>query len=226
MLADVFCPKYCFGCQRSGSYLCKFCMSQIPKLAKNFCISCNKPSHNGYTHLECQTLLTPERLLSAFPYQYPVVTDMIITGKYYFVPEIFAVLGALTADTLFKLTFSTLPPEELSEFYICAIPLHPSKHRWRGFNQAEIVARTIAQGLNLPYTPILQRIKQTKTQKDLDSQSRKTNVKNAFTCIVQPPEKIILIDDVCTTGQTFLEATRTLKQAGVREVWCVSIAKD
>lgn len=226
IIADVFYPKYCFGCQRGGSYLCKFCMSQIPALAKTVCVVCNKQSKNGFTHPECKTNLAPDRLLSAFPYQYSTVSEMIITGKYYFIPEAFAVLGALAADRLFALPHDNSPPPELSGFYICAIPLHPTKQRWRGFNQSEIIARTIAQGLHLQYLPILQRTKNTRTQKDLHAIARQTNMQNAFACPTPAPEKIILIDDVSTTGQTFLSASAALKQAGAQTVWCLSIAKD
>ncbi|HEX3095510.1 MAG TPA: phosphoribosyltransferase family protein [Patescibacteria group bacterium] len=228
ILADVFYPKYCFGCQKPGGYLCKFCITQIPGTALCFCVVCNKPSPNGFTHVTCATPLTPDRLLSAFVYQNKIVADMIITGKYYFVPEVFAVLGALAVDQLF---FSQSYEElaKLSDFVICAVPLHSRRLRWRGFNQSEVAGKIIAQGLKLPFFPILKRIKNTQTQKDLNAEGRKTNLQNAFTTnpkFTVIPKKVLLIDDVSTTGQTFLEAARALKQAGVKTVWCISIAKD
>lgn len=233
ILADVFYPKYCFGCQRTGSYLCKFCMNQIPMLVRRFCIVCNSASPNGFTHTPCRTPDTPDRLLSAFAYQNKTVADMIITGKYYFVPEVFAVLGALAAEHLFfeALYAREAKPQyhaQLKDFVVCAIPLHARRLRWRGFNQSKIAAKVIAQGLSLPYFPLLQRQKNTQTQKNLDAKNRQTNLANAFKPITMPnfPKKILLIDDVATTGQTFLEATRALKQAGAEQVWCISIAKD
>lgn len=208
-------------------------MNQIPSLVRNFCVVCNSASPQGFTHTPCKTEFSPDRLLSAFAYQNKTVADMIITGKYYFVPEVFAVLGALASEHIFfdAIYKRESKPEEysaLKDFVVCAIPLHARRLRWRGFNQSEIAAKVMAQGLNLPYYPLLQRSKNTQTQKNLDAKSRQTNLANAFKANQIPnfPRKVILVDDVSTTGQTFLEATRVLKQAGAGQVWCVSIAKD
>lgn len=183
------------------------------------------PSKNGFTHSSCTTKFTPERFLSALPYQNSVVADMIITGKYYFIPEVFAVLGALAAQTLMDL-HEDINPESLKGFVLCPIPLHKQRQMWRGFNQSEVAGKVFIQGFNIPFAKILARSKNTKTQKDLSAEARKTNMQNAFNCQYQVPKKIIIFDDVSTTGQTFLEASKVLKQNGAKTVWCVSIAKD
>jgi ComF family protein len=232
ILADIFYPKYCFSCKRSGGYLCKFCVNQIPILQQSFCIVCNKASVDGWTHLQCKQAanlninLTPSRLISKLSYKNPIVTDMIITGKYYFIPEIFAVLTALVSHNLLLKGFE----EEITNFVICPIPLHSKRHRWRGFNQSEIISNIFSQAFHIPTKYLLVRQIQTKTQKDLDAATREQNMKNAF-IVSQPynknlPKNILLVDDVTTTGQTFLEATRALKLAGARTVWCISLAKD
>lgn len=225
ILADVFYPKYCFGCKRASGYLCKFCVDQISVLEKSFCLVCNKPNVKGLTHSKCKTATTPDRLICALKYQDKIVSDMIITGKYYFIPELFTILGALTAHTILQ-NHVDFPKEELNDFIVCAIPLHKQRHRWRGFNQTEIAGKIIAQAFNLPYANLLIRNRKTKTQKDLSYEARKTNMIDAFKPQYQPPKKIILIDDVTTTGQTFLEAAKILKASGTEIVWCISIAKD
>lgn len=225
ILADAFYPKYCFGCQRASGYLCKFCVEQVLIAQQTFCVVCNSESPHGTTHLACATFDTPDRLISALEYKDSVISDMIITGKYYFIPELFKILGALTAHTLLEHHIN-VPEETLVNFVISAIPLHPSRQRWRGFNQTEVAGKIIAQACNLPYVNLLNRVKNTKTQKDLKSESRKINMANAFAPKYKIPKKVILIDDVTTTGQTFLEATKVLKQNGAQTVWCVSIAKD
>lgn len=144
---------------------------------------------------------------------------MIITGKYYFIPEVFVVLGMLAAEHIKRL-------DQFDDFVICPIPLHPSRRRWRGFNQSEFIASAFEHSLNLPAIDLLKRNKNTKTQKDLSAQARQTNMHNAFVATQEVPEKVILIDDVSTTGQTFLEASKTLKAAGARTVACISLAKD
>ena len=222
ILADVFYPKYCFGCRRGGGYLCKFCSTQIPFNFQSFCIECNKPSQNGYTHPNCLTTVSPDRLISAFPYKYQVVADMIITGKYLFVSETFAVLGLLAAEYI----KANLAIDEFKDYIICPLPLHTSRRRWRGFNQTEILAHAFEHSFNIPTIDLLARQKNTKTQKELNASQRKTNMSNAFIATQEIPEKVILIDDVCTTGQTLLEATKELKQNGARVVVCITVAKD
>ena len=225
ILADVFYPKYCFGCRRAVGYLCKFCVNQVTVLEKMVCVVCNTTSLSGTTHRACKTPFAPDRLISALKYQDEVVSSMIITGKYHFIPELFAVLGALTAHTILQ-NHINFPAEDLDGFVVCAIPLHKQRLRWRGFNQTEIAGKIIAQAFNLPYANLLIRNKKTKTQKDLTSDARKTNMADAFAPQYRLPKKVILIDDVTTTGQTFLEATKTLKENGAETVWCISIAKD
>lgn len=222
ILADVFYPKYCFGCHRSGGYLCKFCCTQLPASTQSFCIVCNKPSLDGYTHHACTTEFTPDRLLSAFPYKYQVIVDMIITGKYLFVSETFAVLGLLAVEQI-KNSYDITA---FNDFIICPIPLSPSRKRWRGFNQAEILASAFEHSFNIPAIDLLARKKNTKTQKDLNAAQRKINMTDAFVVQRDIPEKVILIDDVCTTGQTLIEAAKILKQNGARTVVCITVAKD
>lgn len=222
ILADVFYPKYCFGCRRSGGYLCKFCSAQLPMTAQSFCIMCNKPSFNGLTHKSCQTPSTPDQLMSVFSYHTQIISDMIIMGKYYFVSEVFALLGIMAAESIKNSNgFSTF-----SDYIICPLPLHPSKRRWRGFNQSDIIASAFEHSFNIPAIPLLNRQKRTRTQKDLNAKERKSNMTNAFVPTQEIPQKIILIDDVCTTGQTLIEATKTLKQNGAQKVICITIAKD
>lgn len=143
---------------------------------------------------------------------------MIITGKYNFVKDLFAVLGNIIAKQIgIDANFTIIP-----------IPLATKRQRWRGFNQSEIIAISFAKPNNLVMSHSLIRIKHTKTQKDLSKPLRIQNMQNAFQYdfLGNVPDKVVLIDDVTTTGSTFIEATRVLKKAGVRYVWCISIAQD
>ncbi len=224
ILADIFYPKYCFSCKRAGSYLCKFCILQVPKLAQSFCVVCGKLTKRGFTHNRCKSKLTPDRLLCALPYKHPTVSEMIIAGKYYFIPEVFSILGELGAQIL------TDELQNISQAIVCPIPLHKQRKKWRGFNQSEIAGKILAQSFKIPMANLLIRSKNTKTQKDLASHERKLNISNAFACSKawegNLPTTVLLIDDVTTTGHTFLEASRALKQNGVEIVWCISLAKD
>ena len=115
---------------------------------------------------------------------------------------------------------------------ITFIPLHKNRENWRGFNQSEILAEKIAVKHNFLHHKILARKKNTRTQKDLKKKSREENIKDAF--MLSPDFKssqiknknIILIDDVVTTGSTFLEAAKVLRKNGSGAVLCIAFARD
>jgi len=107
------------------------------------------------------------------------------------------------------------------------VPLHKRKRRRRGYNQAELFAGRLAELLGLPVDAgILARVKDTTPQKKLSDKDRKLNLKNAFKIQsnVIKYNKVLLIDDIYTTGSTLDEAAKVLKQAGVESVFCLCIS--
>ena len=100
---------------------------------------------------------------------------------------------------------------------VTAVPLHGKKQKQRGFNQSEDLARAIAEGMDLPFERLLRRVVDTPSQTTLPYRQRLVNVKGAF--VVPEPAKaagrrILIVDDVVTTGATSLECVRALKEAG------------
>ncbi len=218
LILDLVFPKLCFGCGSAGSYLCDNCRGQIRRQDFQRCIVCQKPSLEGITHPKCKTANAPDRLTSLYDYRAFPVGEMIICGKYNFIPEIYKVLGSELSQ-LIKME---------KHYEIIPVPLSASKLRWRGFNQTELLATQIASSHDKPISPMLTKVKNTKVQKDLAQQDRKQNVAGAFTTdfLSDIPQNVILVDDVVTTGSTFIEASRCLKNAGVKYVWCVALAQD
>ena len=103
------------------------------------------------------------------------------------------------------------------------VPLHPSKFRKRGFNQAELLAREFGKELNVQVRLLLEKNKKTEDQKNLNRLERKKNIKNVFCVNVAEikkgiPKSILLIDDVSTTGSTLSECAKVLKKQGVQSV--------
>lgn len=111
------------------------------------------------------------------------------------------------------------------------VPLHRSKLRRRGFNQAELLAREIGRALEIPVRPdIVQRVRKTKPQKELLYRERQNNLKGAFKISQYDVKlkKIVLVDDIYTTGSTVDEIAGRLLEQGAKEVYFVSlcIGKD
>ena len=106
------------------------------------------------------------------------------------------------------------------------IPLHPNRFHERGFNQAEVLARQIEERLHIPVnTKVLKRIRKTKQQARLSHEKRMRNLEKAFVAKSDVSGKrILLIDDVITTGNTICSCAEALKAAGAAEIHAVSVA--
>ena len=119
----------------------------------------------------------------------------------------------------------------LKESLIVPVPLHIKRKRWRGFNQAEVLASRLAEGFNLVMRAyILNRIKDTQAQTKLKRKQRLKNIKNAFKVNNEWQDKlkstkILLVDDVATSGRTLNECARALKESGAKEVWGIVLAR-
>ena len=109
---------------------------------------------------------------------------------------------------------------------IIPVPLHKSRMKERGYNQAELIARHISEYLSIPMrTDILERIRATRRQSSMQKFDRVLNVKNAFSCKENMSGKsILLFDDICTTGNTLQSCASTLKDAGAEYLCAITLA--
>lgn len=129
--------------------------------------------------------------------------------------------------------FSPLLLDEISkdrgqEWLVTVVPLHWKRQNWRGFNQSSLVAKEFADKLGLPFTEVLMRKKETEQQALLDRKQRQSNVFDVFSVMDSSKiadKKIILFDDVWTTGATMRECTYQLKKSQATLVWGVTIAR-
>ncbi|HAG27478.1 TPA: hypothetical protein DCG61_01695 [Patescibacteria group bacterium] len=221
MIKDLIFPKQCFSCRTWGNFICSECESGLKVQTFQRCIVCQKPSLSGWTHPKCKKRYAPERLISIFDYHSKVVSSLINTGKSGLVPEIFSDLAFIAARKI------KIRDEQIWKYILCPIPQTKSKARWRGFNQAELIARVLSKHFSLAVDNILVKPKATRQQKELNKEQRASNLRSAFSVSLGPiPKQVILVDDITTTGSTFLEATIVLKRAGVKSVWCIAIAQD
>ena len=117
---------------------------------------------------------------------------------------------------------------------IIPVPIHKYRRRERGFNQAELLAKELGRQLGVPVcTDYLLRVKKTKPQKELNAQERKKNLQQAFSCNrrrereAKKWKRILLVDDIYTTGSTFDACAATLASADSRKIYgiCVCIGR-
>lgn len=244
LILDTLFPIHCLACETEGpKFICDDCQNKLTPLPGQFCIVCQKPSIGGLTHPKCASPHTADGLISIYDYHDEKVSDILIKGKYSFLPDVYKELGVMLAKAVKK----DFPYLNATPYTLTAIPLHQWRQRWRGFNQSAILAEATAKNLDTFCASVLVRCKFTKTQKDLKKEERVKNMEAAFA--LSPParggvsrpqsgrdgendnpiirnQNFILIDDVATTGQTLLEAAKVLKRNGAAKVFCLTVARD
>jgi len=224
---SVLFPRFCLNCQKEGNYLCEDCLSIIEISEHQYCL-CGKPQRI-WQGGKCQRCVSRKLngLYFAAPYQNSLVQNLIRKFKYNpFIKELSKPLASLIINH-FQLLDN---PPAFSEFLLLSIPLEKRKLKQRGFNQAEELAKELSSFLKIPLiSDCLIKIKETFPQVELSGKEREENIKDAFLC--QNREKIqgkriLLVDDVYTTGSTMEEVARVLKTAGAKEVWGVAVARE
>ncbi len=218
-MKDAIAPAFCVQCGISGGWLCSVCAEQIFLVKEQVCYGCNKLSEQGKTCERCQRLTELNGVLMATHYESGPVRELVHKLKYEGLTDLAGILSWI----LFQGTKS----KEWKGWVVVSVPLHSSKLSSRGFNQADLLAFRLAKYLKLPYqTRWLRRVRATETQTKLTRPHRQANVYKAFLARGDlRGKKILLVDDVMTTGATLEAASQALKDAGARQIWGVVVAR-
>lgn len=232
---DFIFPKRCLGCGRiglpagkAGKYFCQRCTSRIKIIEVNeaICPVCEKPAIDGATHPRCQTRYALDGLTSFFRYD-GIIRKAVKSIKYRYVSDLALEFVSLIPLSSFN-QVTKLLTNQLT--ILIPIPLHPSRQRFRGFNQAEVLGKILAQRLGIALcSTILFRTRATTPQVEMkDRKKRLENMKDVFSInhtTMQPFSNVILFDDVFTTGATMRAAANILKHSGAMFVWGVTMAR-
>lgn len=117
---------------------------------------------------------------------------------------------------------------------LISVPLYPARQRERGYNQAELLARALGRMISMPVvTGRLERVRDTRPQMSLDATNRRDNVRGAFVYRSSKERgdnpvrdrRVLVVDDVCTTGSTLEACSLALKAAGASTVWGFTLAR-
>lgn len=218
-ILNLVFPKNCVNCGKPGNYLCKDCVSQVPQ-AKSRCPLCENYNFQGKTHPSCYVKNSLDGHVALWAYK-GVIRKAILRLKYNFVSDLASELVCISVE-------KQKTHLNWRQFEFVAIPVNRARLNWRGFNQSEILAELFAKRLNGFYqSGALIKTKNTKPQAQLDQKQRARNIKNAFSLspkYVAKGKRVVLVDDVWTTGSTMREAGKVLKKAGASEVWGLTVA--
>ncbi len=225
-LLGILFPRTCPLCGKkiTGIYICNECRTKLPYILGECCCQCGKPvlgEEKEYCS-DCKKGKHKYKKGLAPFMHIGELKQAIYAIKYenkreyidFFVEEIIRRHG-----------------KEILSWgcdQIVPVPLHKKKKQKRGFNQAEIIAARLSKKLNIPYnSKTLIRVKDTRPQKKLNDIQRKKNVEKAFKIDrnIVKSNKVLLVDDIYTTGTTIDECSRVLLEAGAKDIYfvCMSI---
>ena len=219
--------KPCVLCRQTTENpdaICSGCAADLPWLTL-CCNRCALPLNSTPEHPtlcpDCLKKPPPfTQIIAPFEYRFPI-DQMILQAKFNNRSYLLPPLAYLLAD---KLKQSMTEHSRIPDLII-AVPLHPSRLLERQYNQSAILAKIVAQQLNIPLSNNLL-IKQNKTphQASLDHKTRQKNLKDSFRCLSTPPTSVAIIDDVVTTAATVTEISRLLLRKGCQnvDIWAIA----
>jgi len=233
-LLNLIYPENCFLCsvpvaRHQDCGLCDSCWAKVIalKILPPRCSSCGLPFHNfekNGEHLCSNCILQPPPYAGArsFGHYTAELSRVIQEFKFQGRRNLAGLLAPLLAETFFD-SWTT------DDFdLIVAVPLHPKRKRERGYNQSELLARALARSAAIPYSRPLARIRPTLPQVGLTDSQRLENVRKAFRCDsaqAVSQRRILLVDDVMTTGATAASAAHSLLEAGALRVSVLTVAR-
>ncbi len=226
ILAFLF-PKRCVGCGRVGEYVCRLCAKRLPIIERtaSICPCCHARAIDGVVHPRCSKPYGLNGLTCFFSYN-GVVRSLIHEMKYRLVADLAnAFVAQIPSESLTHVPFTI----KNVPLVIVPIPLAPLRQKYRGFNQAELLANALGTRLGITVSnSALERLKETSPQAMQKHRfTRLQNMKHAFVVRkgVITGSAVILCDDVYTTGATMKNAASALKRAGIKYVWGVAMAR-
>ncbi len=229
-LVSLIYPPFCAVCARSieaPEHLCASCAERAPRIRPPFCAKCSQPFSGditgSFTCANCaDRVLHFDAAISAYRSR-SVVREVIHNFKYNRQIHLRHQLGRWLTEALED---PRLADRRID--LIVPVPLHPARQRERGFNQAELLARALHRHSGLPLGDVLQRTRYTTTQTQFDRSERMENLRGAFRLRrgsnVQDL-RMLLVDDVLTTGSTLSECASVLRKAGALSVHAATVAR-
>lgn len=215
-IVELITPQTCLVCSRSSGVVCDDCFPKLATASAGTCVRCNRLSPLGKTCAQCLNHLVVRGVSVASYYDGPV-KELILRLKFS--------RNRSAAEVGAKLILMRVDRHKMIFDVVTSVPVSASRYRERGYNQSELVARVVARKLGLPYQSLLGR-HNGEHQLGKDRKTRIEQVKDVF--YVQKSvlrARVLIIDDVVTTGATLDSCARILKASGAKNIWGAVIAK-
>jgi len=221
LLAAIF-PARCVGCDRRAGAFCAACWATLPRLRPPLCPRCSRPERSGTRCRSCRGAAPALQAVRAACGYAGAVRIAVQRLKYSQERHI--------ATPLATLLLECLASRPLAADGILAVPLDAGRGRERGYNQAALLAAPVAHTLALPVlSEVLGRTRPTRPQVGLGARERRANVRGAFACLdpaAVAGRRLLVVDDVMTTGATLEACAEALCAAGAAQVYGLVVARD
>ena len=229
-VVELFYPSNCVGCghpQDFGTFLCKDCKATSPRIQAPFCRCCSRP-FDGVIAGEfcCPNCEDRKPAFDCVVSNYQakgVLRDLIHRFKYGRQYHLRRVLVEYLVEATQDPRIQAGPVH-----YLVPVPLHPTRLRERGFNQADALAETLSKRTRVPVLRCVERQRYTNTQTRFDRVERMQNLRDAFALRKNNNVRgkhLVLLDDVLTTGSTLHECALVLRAAGAESVRAITAAR-
>jgi ComF family protein len=226
-LKDLLFPIFCIECKKEGEWWCDDCLKKLNFSGNNSCPVCAIATEQGNVCYHCKAVSYLDGITALFNYkESSLITKLLQLLKYQGVQSTTAVW-----KNIFSCWLKEVQGQVRFDNTIIPVPLHHRRQRERGFNQssflAEILISTLPSKVEFDNQNLV-KIKYTKQQMKLSAAERRINLKDVFKWRGEQfaPQRVLLIDDIYTTGSTMQECAKVLKQHGTQEVWGFVLARD
>lgn len=217
-LLRAFFPRRCIYCQRvvePEKYCCTYCEPDVPYMEDPICYRCGRTKKLCICHGHRRHF---ERCIAAMRYEDGAACAVLFLKEH---DDADHIEGMATEMVKALRHYTDAAAPDLVTY----VPMHRKEERERGYNQSALLAREIARQLGVPFCRTLEKIYDTRAQKSLRSMERGGNLLGAFDlCASVTDKRIVLVDDVITTGATLHECAKMLKIGGAQSVTALVFA--
>lgn len=224
-IAAFLFPKACLFCGTVGKGICEDCfMNNINLNTEKYCHVCKTRmsiESDDMVHEWCKSDTYLDGVIVCAHYDKnieKIIADIKYNGFFAYAQDVSEIMLFHKSEIL-KLYIDLLVP----------IPIHHKREWSRGFNQTEKIAESLSHMINIPYKNIIKRDRNTETQVGKERAERLINVQDAFSLendeVISHYQRIMLVDDVMTTGATLEECAEVLKKKGIQKVYAIVLAR-
>jgi ComF family protein len=222
---DFLFPRFCVGCGKEGSFVCDSCQAELPRIQPPVCQKCGQPLPGSSVQSLCSNCLNWEPAIDGIrsPFRFEgTIRKAVHEFKYRNLRAAAGQLAGYLAECLRE--------NNISYDVIVPVPLHPRRLRERGYNQSLLLAAELSKLTGFPVNDscLARKIYNVPQAKTGSVEERRQNVIGIFSCVTEDlhKKKVLLIDDVTTSGATLNACAATLKNGGAGAVWGLTLARE